>query len=102
MDNQNYMIRKMKTFLVIIINRIKYVSALLKKLFKKGIRTNINKYDSYEAYLKHQKVKTTDQIRIHKPNKIIFFFKTCKVIDSKSIKNLHDQMHWEIILKKII
>ncbi len=216
---------------MILINTIKYVSYFLKKLFKKGIKTNINRYDSYEEYLKHQKVKTTDQIRIHKwqndeweikyngfreifsrnnkyiknknnaiclgartgqevkalidlgvnaigidlvafppytvegdihnlqfkdntvdleftnimdhslypeifisemervcaidgiiilhlqlghnidpfteniihkPNKIINFFKKCKVLDSKSIKNLHDQMHWELILKKII
>ena len=51
---------------MILINTIKYVSYFLKKLFKKGIKTNINRYDSYEEYLKHQKIKTTDQNRIKK------------------------------------
>ena len=213
------------------INRLKKIYNIFKTFFRKSLKTNLNKYDSYEAYIKHQKIKTTDQDRIkkwlneeweikyngfieifsrnnkyiknknnaiclgartgqevkalidlgvnaigidlvafppytiegdihnlqfkdntvdleftnimdhslypeifisemervcaidgiiilhlqlgnnidafteniiHKPNKIISFFKKCKIIESKSIKNLHDQMHWEIILKKII
>ena len=38
----------------------------MEKLFKKGIKTNLNKHDSYEVYVKHQKIKTTDPERIKK------------------------------------
>jgi len=51
---------------VILINTIKYIPYFLKKLFKKGIKTNLNKHDCYETYVKHQKIKTTDTEKIQK------------------------------------
>ena len=51
---------------MILINTIKYISYFLKKLFKKGIKTNLNKHDCYETYVKYQKIKTTDIERIQK------------------------------------
>jgi len=48
------------------INRLKKIYNIFKTFFKKNLETNLNKYDTYDAYIKHQKVKTTDQNRIHK------------------------------------
>ena len=36
------------------------------------------------------------------PGPILSLFNSSKLLVSKPISNLHDQMHWEIILKKII
>ena len=39
---------------------------------------------------------------LHGPKPIVSLFNSSKLLVSKPISNLHDQMHWEIILKKII
>ena len=48
------------------INRLKKIYNIFKTFFRKSFKTNLNKYDSYDAYIKHQKIKTTDQNRIKK------------------------------------
>jgi len=48
------------------INSLKKIYNILKKFSKKNLETNLHKYNTYDAYIKHQKVKTTDQNRIHK------------------------------------
>ena len=45
--------------------------------------------------------KYTETI-LHDPKPIISLFNSSKLLVSKPISNLHDEMHWEIILKKII
>jgi len=48
------------------IDRLKEIYSIFKTFFKKSLKTNLNKYDTYDAYIKHQKIKTTDQNRIKK------------------------------------
>ena len=48
------------------INKLKKIYNFFKTFFKNNLETNLNKYDTYDAYIEHQKVKTTDQNRIHK------------------------------------
>jgi len=48
------------------INRLNKIYNIFNFFFKKSIKTNLNKYNTYDEYLKHQKIKTTDPERIQK------------------------------------
>ena len=48
------------------VTRFNNIKKIFKRVFQRGLRTNLNKHDSYEAYIKHQKIKTTDPKRIQK------------------------------------
>ena len=47
-------------------SRFKKIEKIFKTVFQRGLSTNLNKHDSYETYVKHQKIKTTDPERIQK------------------------------------
>jgi len=48
------------------INRLNKIYNIFNFFLKKSIKTNLNKYNTYDEYLKHQKIKTTDPERIQK------------------------------------
>jgi len=63
------------------VNRFKNIKKIFKRVFQRGLSANLNKHD---------------------PKPIISLFNSSKLLVSKPISNLHDEMHWEIILEKII
>ena len=48
------------------VTRFNNIKKIFKRVFQRGLITNLNKHDSYETYIKHQKIKTTDPKRIQK------------------------------------
>ena len=46
-------------------------------------------------------VEKYDENYMYKPEVVLQYFQNVQLIESKSINNSHDSMHWEIILKKI-